>query len=327
MVLPTVSFVGAANAVAARAAPGVLRRRPAHAQPERGTPRGRAHPATRAVLVLHYGGHPGDIENIAALCRDRGVPLIEDAACAVASRASGTACGTFGDIGLWSFDPMKILVTGDGGMLYAREPELARRAAERAYLGLRQASGYAQAATRPRWWDFQVGPFGRRSITNDIASAIGTAQLEKLPSFVRRRAEITHWYDGRLEGSRGCAAAPPPPAHESSYYFYWTQMDRRIRDEVATRLYRRGIYTSFRYAPLHLVGAYGPRPPLPGAERAAAETLCIPLHQGLDDTSSTRSPPNCAPPSPRRANGRGSRRPRRPDRPDDPDGKEMLRWA
>ncbi|WP_274918783.1 DegT/DnrJ/EryC1/StrS family aminotransferase [Streptomyces sp. WZ-12] len=286
VVLPSVSFVGAANAVAARGGtpvfcdvdPHTLNPSVAHIAP-------RLTAATRAVLVLHYGGYPGDIENIAALCRDRGIPLIEDAACAVASRVSATACGTFGDIGLWSFDPMKILVTGDGGMLYARDPALAQRAAELSYLGLRQVSGYAQASTGGRWWEFQVGPFGRRSITNDISSAIGTVQLAKLPSFVRRRQEITHWYDDRLAGAAGLRRpAPPPPGHESSYYFYWVQMDRRIRDEVATRLYRRGIYTSFRYAPLHLVSAYGTQPALPGAERAAAETLCIPLHQGLDDT-------------------------------------------
>ncbi|MCB5909689.1 DegT/DnrJ/EryC1/StrS family aminotransferase [Streptomyces pinistramenti] len=285
VVLPSVSFVGAANAVAARGAtpvfcdvdPATLNPGVDHIAP-------RLTAATRAVLVLHYGGYPGDMENIAALCRDRGIPLVEDAACAVASRAAGTACGTFGDIGLWSFDPMKILVTGDGGMLYARDPAVAHRAAERAYLGMRQVSGYAQAATRARWWDFQVGPFGRRSITNDIASAIGAVQLERLPSFIRRRQEITHWYNSRLAGVAGLRCPPPPPpGHESSYYFYWVRMDRRIRDEVATRLYRRGVYTSFRYAPLHLVSAYGPQPPLPGAERASEETLCIPLHQGLDD--------------------------------------------
>ncbi|MFE7312349.1 DegT/DnrJ/EryC1/StrS family aminotransferase [Streptomyces sp. NPDC057555] len=286
VVLPSVSFVGAANAVAARhGTPVFCDVDPYMLNPSAAHIAARLTAATRAVLVLHYGGYPGDIENIAALCRDHGIPLIEDAACAVASRASGTACGTFGEIGLWSFDSMKILVTGDGGMLYARDPEVARRAAERAYLGLRQVSGYARAGTGGRWWDFQVGPFGRRSITNDIAAAIGAVQLEKLPSFVRRRQEITHWYHGRLAGVAGLRCpAPPPPGHTPSYYFYWVQMDRRIRDQVAERLYQRGIYTSFRYAPLHLVSAYGPQPPLPGAERASARTLCIPLHQGLDDS-------------------------------------------
>lgn len=73
--------------------------------------------------MLHYGGYPGDIAAIAALCQERGIPLIEGAACAVASTADGTACGAFGDVAMWSFDSMKVLVTGDGGMLYVRDQD------------------------------------------------------------------------------------------------------------------------------------------------------------------------------------------------------------
>ncbi|SFQ68743.1 aminotransferase [Amycolatopsis rubida] len=222
VVLPSVSFVGAANAVAARGGKPVFcdvdadTLNPGTAEIAR-----RIGPATKAVLVLHYGGCPGDVATIAALCREHGIALVEDAACAVASRAAGTACGTFGDLGVWSFDAMKILVTGDGGMLYAKDPALARRAAELAYLGLRQLSGYAEAGTRKRWWEFDVGPFGRRSVTNDICSAIGMVQLGKLPSFVRRRREICRRYDARLAAVPGLRVPPRmPPGHESSYYFY-----------------------------------------------------------------------------------------------------------
>ncbi len=100
--------------------------------------------------------------------------LIEDAANAQASRADGRACGVFGDIGVWSFDHAKIAVSADGGVLYARDPELTARAVRLAYFGLEQTTGYAEAMRgNTRWWDFEVSSFSRRSIMNDVLAAVG----------------------------------------------------------------------------------------------------------------------------------------------------------
>lgn len=286
VVLPSVSFVAAANAIAATGArpvfcdvdPYTLNPTAAHVE-EVLTPR------TKAVLVLHFGGHPGDIAAIAATCRRRGVTLIEDAACAVASTADGTACGTFGDIATWSFDAMKVLVTGDGGAFYARDPELARKARQLAYHGLEQSSGFSSAKVSHRWWELNVQSFGRRIIGNDLTAAIGSVQLRRLPEFVARRREIAESYD-RLLGDNAAVRLPPhlPAGHTGSYYFYWVQLDPAIRDRVAADLLARDIYTTFRYPPLHRVPAYrGHTRDLPGTDAAADATLLLPIHQGLDD--------------------------------------------
>ncbi|MPQ96918.1 aminotransferase class V-fold PLP-dependent enzyme [Modestobacter sp. I12A-02628] len=289
VVLPSISFVGAANAIAARGArpvfcdvdPHTLNPTPDHV-------RAVLTPATAAVLVLHYGGRPGAIADIATLCREVGLPLIEDTACAVASAADGHAAGTFGDFAAWSFDAMKILVTGDGGMLYARDSDRVRDAASRLYLGMREASGLAQAmatdsAAPQRWWEFELDGFGRRSITNDIASAIGLVQLARLPEFLQRRSEIATCYDEQLAGLPVRLPPPLPEGHTTSHFFYWIGLPAGVRDVVANRLLRRGVYTTFRYHPLHTVAAYEHQAgPLAGAEQAAEETLCLPMHQGLD---------------------------------------------
>ncbi|WP_410537970.1 DegT/DnrJ/EryC1/StrS family aminotransferase [Streptomyces sp. KL2] len=287
VVMPSVSFVAAANAVAATGArpvfcdvdPRTLNPTAAHVESAL-TPR------TKAVLVLHYGGHPGDIAAIAALCRRRGVALVEDAACAVASTAHGTACGTFGDIGVWSFDAMKVMVTGDGGALYVRDPELARRARRMAYHGLEQSSGFSAARVSHRWWELDVREFGRRIIGNDVTAAIGSVQLRRLPGFVARRREIAGTYDRLLADAEGVRLPPPlPEGHTGSYYFYWVQLDPAVRDGVAADLLKRDIYTTFRYPPLHRVPAYGTgHGELPGTDEASEATLLLPLHQGLDDT-------------------------------------------
>jgi dTDP-4-amino-4,6-dideoxygalactose transaminase len=288
VVLPSISFSGAANAIAARGARPVF----CDVDPRTLNPRvadvlAKISARTRAVMLLHYGGYPGEVAEIAALCRERGIFLVEDAACAVASRVDGKACGTFGDIGAWSFDAMKTLVTGDGGMLFARDPEIARRAATIAYLGLTQASGFAQAQQADRWWEFGVSSFSRRSVTNDIAAAIGRVQLRRLAGFLDRRREVAAEYDRALAGVAGVRCPPPLPAgHESSNALYWIQLDAGARDPVARWLYDHGIYTTFRYLPLHQVPAYGSAPSgLPGAERAGRETLCLPMHQALDDAA------------------------------------------
>ncbi|MBT2488552.1 DegT/DnrJ/EryC1/StrS family aminotransferase [Streptomyces sp. ISL-96] len=287
VVLPSASFVAAGNAVAATGARPVFcdvdarTLNPTAADVERAlTPR------TKAVLVLHYGGYPGDIAAIAALCEERGIPLIEDAACAVASSADGTACGTFGDVAMWSFDSMKVLVTGDGGMLYVKDRELARKARQLAYHGLQQSNGFAAAKVSPRWWELDVQNFGRRVIGNDITAAIGIVQLRRLPQFVARRREIAEHYDRLLAGVQGVTLPPAlPQGHASSYYFYWVQLDPAIRDQVAADLLEQDIYTTLRYPPLHKVPAYqAEHLALPGTEACADSTLLLPLHQGLDDT-------------------------------------------
>jgi dTDP-4-amino-4,6-dideoxygalactose transaminase len=286
VVLPSISFVGAANAISATGArPVFCDVRPRTLNPSVADIERAMTPRTKAVFVLHYGGYPGDVVEIAEFCRSRGVLLVEDAACAVSSTVDGAACGTFGDIAMWSFDSMKVLVTGDGGMLYVRDPDLAHRAHRLAYHGLEHVSGFSAAAKVPsRWWELNVQDFGRRVVGNDVTAAIGSVQLARLPDFIARRRAIAQTYDELLADAEGVTLPPPlPSGHTTSYYFYWVQLDAAIRDQVAADLLDRGIYTTFRYAPLHKVAAYRSGALLPGADEASDTTLLLPIHQALDD--------------------------------------------
>jgi aminotransferase len=286
VVLPSPSFVAAANAVVASGArPVFCDVDPRTLNPTLEHVEQAITSRTRAVVVLHYGGYPGDIVRIAARCRQLEIALVEDAACSPASRVGGRAAGTFGDLAMWSFDAMKVMVTGDGGALFVRDEERAHRARRLAYHGLARSSGFRHARVSHRWWELDVPEIGRRLIGNDLTAAIGAVQLRRLPEFVARRKEIVERYDRELADVDGLRLPPALPAeHQSSYYFYWVQMDPLIRDEVAGELLEAGIYTTVRYAPLHRVPAYGAGDVrLPGSDRAGAETLCLPLHPGLDD--------------------------------------------
>ncbi len=285
VVLPAVSFVAAANAVVAQGArPVFCDVDPRTLNPSLADIAGAVTDATKAVVVLHYAGYPGDIVRIADYCRERGITLIEDAACSVASSVDGKRCGTFGDTAIWSFDAMKILTTGDGGMLYVRDLDQARRARRLAYHGLAHLSGLSGAQRSTQWWKIDVQEPGRRIIGNDLTAAIGSVQLRRLPALVGRRREIVALYDRELRSIDGLRLPPAlPTGHETSHYFYWVQIPGGYRDRVAADLFAAGIYTTFRYEPLHTVPLYGFGGALPNSDRLATETLCLPLHPGLND--------------------------------------------
>ena len=284
VVLPAISFVGAANAVAAAGATPVFcdvdpRTLNATADSIGDKLSGR----TRAVILLHYGGLPCELDPICSLLSERGIALVEDSACSVASTYKGRACGTFGDVGLWSFDSMKIVVTGDGGMIYFRDPAMRERSGPLLHLGLTSTSGFSSGA-KERWWEFDVSEFARRAIMNDIASAIGVEQLKKLPAFMDRRRRVQCRYDQAFADLNWLRTPPPMSAYmTSSNYLYWVQTGRGVRDALAVHLRERGVYSTFRYYPLHRVRRYGSPVDLPAADCAADTTLCLPMHHSLTD--------------------------------------------
>lgn len=291
VVIPSISFVSNANTVVATGARPVFCDVDPHTlNPSLALIAEAVTPQTKAVTVLHYGGHPGDIIAISEFCRDRGIMLIEDAACSVGSSVGGKACGTFGDIGVWSFDARKIITTGDGGMIYARDAEKASRANRLAYHGLEDRGAFAAAAKEPRrWWDQTIHEVGRRLIGNDVTAAIGQVQLRRLPDFIQRRGAITSAYNRLLAGVDGVRLPPRlPEGQVSTNYFYWVQLEPGVRDEVAADLLRQGIYTTFRYPALHKAPLYRSGAQLPGTDRAADTTLLLPLHQALSDADVQR---------------------------------------
>jgi len=245
---------------------------------------------TLAMFLNHYGGHPAMVDELQAAGGRFGPITLEDAANAVSSTYKGNACGTLGDAGVWSFDPAKELVMIDGGALWLVNDGATQRARSLRYLGMkpRQTSGVeAQAAGQDKWWEYDLNTTSGRFINNDVHAAIGRVQLKRLPGFIATRRAIWDTYNAELTGI-GDLVLPPEPLQgcTSSYYFYWVQTDRR--DELAAHLSKRGVYTTFRYFPLHQVKYYQSDAVLPNAERAAMRTLNLPIHQNLGGNSLQR---------------------------------------
>lgn len=288
VIIPTIGFVGAANAVIGNGGtPVFCDVDPLSLNTTAACIEEKITDKTRAVLLIHYAGWSCNMDPIIELCEEKEIWVIEDNACSVATTYKGRPTGTLGDFGVWSFDSMKILVTGDGSIIHAKDPDMLAEIKTRSYLGLLSQSGYSSSVDQ-KWWEYDISYPGRRSVVNDITSAIGLVQLSRLEEFIDRRKQIHDHYNAFL-GDRNWIKTPTPiyesglGDRESSYYMYWIQLqDEDTRDKLAVHLKENNIYTTFRYYPLHLVKYYDQyHEQLPNAEKAANITLCIPLHQAL----------------------------------------------
>ena len=284
VIVPTISFVGAGNAVCAAGAklvlcdvdPRTLNVRAKDIEPL-------INSKTKALLLLHFGGIPCEMDEIMSLCKAHNIKVIEDCAAGVCSSYKGKALGTFGDMGMWSFDAMKILVCGDGAMLHFNSPELREKAEKYLYFGLEMKSGYENSVAQ-KWWEFDISCFGHRAIMNNVTAAMAIEQFKKLPDYMKKRAHVHDFYDEQLSKISWIDTPPTlPDDWTTSYYFYHIQVKNGKRDELAKFLREHGIYTTYRYFPLHRVKKYGVSGVFPGADYATDNTLCLPLHQSLSD--------------------------------------------
>lgn len=146
------------------------------------------HGTPKAVVAVHLYGNPAKLDEITAICREHGVPLIEDAAEALGSTYNGQKCGTFGEFGGLSFNGNKIITTSGGGMLLCRTGEEAKHALKLA----------TQARENAPW--YQHVEIGYNYRMSNISAGIGRGQMKVLPLRVRQKQAIFARYAERLKG-------------------------------------------------------------------------------------------------------------------------------
>jgi perosamine synthetase len=196
---------------------------------------GLAGPASRrlkAVMVVHEFGYPAQIEAIAGLCRQQGLLLIEDAACALGTVAGGRHPGSFGDAACLSFHPRKAITTGEGGAVLTRRPEVAERIACLRNHGIvRTEAGqdFAEAGLNYRLTDFQA--------------ALALGQLERFGVELVRRRSLAEIYQEELREVAGLTL-PELPAGHSLQSFMVVLAAGIIRARVMEAMLDSGIQTN-----------------------------------------------------------------------------------
>jgi len=224
-----------------------------------------------ALLPVHLYGLPAPMDGLLEIAARRGLKVVEDCAQAVGARYKGRPVGSMGDLGCFSFNTMKIVTTGEGGMVATNDEKLAAAVRVARDLG-RRGKGY----------EFQeVGGNLRMS---EVEAAIGIEQLKKLPASLERRRANAAFYAERLKDLRGLALPMEPPGLEHAWYQYTVRVLGGKREALRAHLDGEGIDTGVYYAMgLHELGIFeGVRHGQLGrCEMACREVLSVPVHPGV----------------------------------------------
>jgi dTDP-4-amino-4,6-dideoxygalactose transaminase len=242
-------------------------------------------PKTKAVMIVHYAGYPCDMPAIVEFCRRRGLKLIEDVAHAPGASVGGRSCGTWGDIGCYSFFSNKNLSIGEGGMVTSCSPELIQRMR---YLRSHGMTTLTLDRHKGRAITYDVAEPGLNYRMDEMRAAIGLVQLDKLPAGNARRKELTDRYRRNLAGTDvSIPFARSPSDHISAYHILPVLLPTSCnRTAVIESLKAKGIQSSIHYPPFWNFTAYaGQFSPddAPVAAEICERELTLPLFPTMTD--------------------------------------------
>jgi len=240
-------------------------------------------PCTKAISVVHYGGYPCRMKTICEIAARHRLAVIEDAAHAPGAFLEGKHLGTWGDVGCFSFFSNKNLSTGEGGMLVTNRDDVAER------VRLLRSHGMTSLTWdrhRGHAYTYDVVELGYNYRIDEIHSALGLVQLNKLVNNNARREAITERYREGLATSgvglpfRECNGQP-------AYHIFPILLPEEVdRLKFIEAMKLDGVQTSIHYPPVHKFSYYRQRYPnisLPITEDVAGREVTLPLYPGMTD--------------------------------------------
>lgn len=259
------------------------------------------------VVPVHFAGQPTEQEAIWSLAREFGFRVVEDASHAIGASADGEPVGScrWSDITVFSFHPVKIITTGEGGMALTNDDALAARMVMFRSHGITRdparlrgrgwvADADADGGTSAPSWYYEQQLLGFNFRMTDIHAALGAAQAERLRAYVDRRNELAERYHAAL---RGMPLQLPTvlPGNRSAYHLYvvrTTTASAASRRSLGDALRALGVGVNVHYLPVHLHPYYRELGFAPGqfpeAEAYGASALTLPLYAALTDAEQDR---------------------------------------
>ena len=233
---------------------------------------------TRAIIAMHYGGHPADLKPLIKFCRQHKLALIEDCAHATGSYYYGQHVGSFGTMGCFSFAAIKNLTTGDGGMIVTNKKSLADRLKLLRWSGISKDTWHR--TNRKKYsWQYDVVEISGKHQMNDIAAAIGLVQLNKLSGTNAKRQKLSQRYNKLLADISWASLPTVKSWAVSSHHNFCLKVPPRIRNRLIDYLISRGISTSVHYVPSHHYKLYRPfAASLPITDSIWRQILLLPLY-------------------------------------------------
>ena len=288
VLVPALTFASCANAVVHLGAdPVLVDSDPATGLVDLDDAERKVTPRTAALMAVHLGGRPLDLDAVGAFRDRHGVPVIEDAAHAIGAAWRGRRIGAHGNLTAFSFHATKNMTTFEGGALAIVEEEVAERVERLALHGLTRSSWARHGDAAPGVYD--VPEPGFKFAMHDVSAAVGIHQLARLDGWIERRAELAALYDRRLAGLP-LELLPPVPAHaRHAHHLYMVRLATGAgidRDALAHALRVRNIGTSVHFRALHLHSYYRDRcgldpSDLPVAADWSERALSLPLFPAM----------------------------------------------
>jgi len=239
-----------------------------------------------AVIPVHNGGYPVPMDQLMEIAAELNLKVIEDCAHCAGGDYKGKKLGTWGHIGCFSFEEKKCMTTGDGGMICSDDAELVSPLRAFRWVGIdkdtwrRAESSSRVSENEAMHWHYEIAVLGYKYNMNDIAAAIGIAQLRKLDAMNARRAAIIGTY---LDGIKDITSIKPIFPYEQgngAYWYFGIRSDRR--DELIIYLKNKGISTGVHFYPLTLQPLFKPlTEPCPVAESIWKTFITLPSHVDL----------------------------------------------
>jgi dTDP-4-amino-4,6-dideoxygalactose transaminase len=241
-------------------------------------------PRTRAILVMHYGGHPCNMGEILEIAKRHRLPVIEDAAHAPAAKFQDRTCGTMGAVGCFSFFSNKNLPLGEGGMVVTEDDDLAEK------IRLFRSHGMTTLT-----WDRHRGHASTYDVVlqgfnyrlDELRAAIGLVELERLHEKNRARGRIVERYREVLDGAMGMSMPMPvrPGCISAHHLAVIVLPESRPRSEFQASMLAQGIQTSLHYPPIHLFSVYRDKAQrsLPVTEAVAPRLVTLPLYPHMTE--------------------------------------------
>lgn len=242
----------------------------------------------KLLIPVHFGGLSCDMRAIAALAREHGCSVIEDAAHAIGASYRGrpVGCCEYSDMAVFSFHPVKIVTTGEGGVVVTRDRELYQRLLRLRSHGITRDP--AQMEGEPDGpWSYQQLELGYNYRITDIQAALGVSQLGRLERFIARRRALALRYDALLADLPVTPQWHPDDARSAHHLYVVLCPPGSDRGNVYRRMRASGIGVNVHYLPVHLQPYYRrmgfAAGDFPVAEAYYARALTLPLYPGLSD--------------------------------------------
>ena len=220
-------------------------------------------PSTKAVIHVTLNNRSIGLTELASLCKQKNLYLIEDAAQSLGCLIDGKHYGTIGDIGCFSFSTPKIITTGQGGCLITNNTTLATKILTLKNFG-RKMGGVEV-----------YDSFGVNFKFTDLQAVVGLAQMKKLPQRVRRMREM---FDMYYQGLSACRAVVIRPAPNDEWIPWFIEVETERRDDLAAFLSKHSVQTRITYPSIHSLPVYGEPGSFPNSDHISKHGLFLPTH-------------------------------------------------